>query len=83
MVSDDLDAGLPGEHVLAGDEGIGHRPDRVEIGPVVDGTIAVPDGPGLGVDLDEAAIAAHPYQLPGARVAGTVSGLPDRFVGDR
>ena len=39
--------------------------------------------PGLGVALDESAAAAHPYQLPGARAAGTTTGLPDRFVGDR
>ena len=26
---------------------------------------------------------SHPYRAPGARVAGTVGGLPDRFVGDR
>lgn len=50
---------------------------------IVDGTLGVPSLPGLGVELDEAAIAAHPYQPPGARVAGTVGGLPDRFVGDR
>ena len=50
---------------------------------IVDGTLAVPSAPGLGVELDEAAIAIHPYQPPGARVAGTVGGLPDRFVGDR
>jgi L-alanine-DL-glutamate epimerase-like enolase superfamily enzyme len=56
-----------------------------DVGPeaIVDGAIAVPDGPGLGMDIDDAAVAAHPYQAPGARVAGTVSGLPDRFVGDR
>ncbi|MDY7103881.1 MAG: mandelate racemase/muconate lactonizing enzyme family protein [Actinomycetota bacterium] len=55
------------------------------LGPdaIVDGTIAVPDGPGLGVALDEAAVAAHPYRPPGTRVAGTRGGLPDRFVGDR
>ena len=50
---------------------------------ITDGTIAIPDGPGLGVALDEAAAAAHPYQLPGARLAGTTTGIPDRFVGDR
>jgi len=50
---------------------------------IVDGTIDIPSGPGLGVELDEDAIIAHPYQPPGARVAGTVGGLPDRFVGDR
>ena len=53
-------------------------PDTIE-----DGMIAVPAGPGLGVSLDEAAVAAHPYRPPGARVAGSRGGLPDRFVGDR
>jgi D-galactarolactone cycloisomerase len=47
------------------------------------GCLAVPSTPGLGVELDEAAVAQHPYRPPGARVAGTVGGLPDRFVGDR
>lgn len=46
------------------------------------GELAVPDGAGLGVALDLAVAAAHPYRLPGTRVAGTVGGLPDRFVGD-
>jgi D-galactarolactone cycloisomerase len=50
---------------------------------IVDGTIAIPTGPGLGVGLDEAAAAANPYELPGARMAGTTTGIPDRFVGDR
>ncbi len=50
---------------------------------IVDGSIAIPDGPGLGVGLDEAAAASSPYRPPGARVAGTVAGLPDRFTGDR
>jgi D-galactarolactone cycloisomerase len=50
---------------------------------IVDGTIAIPTGPGLGVALDEVAAAAHPYELPGARLAGTTTGIPDRFVGDR
>lgn len=59
--------------------------DGAELGldAVEDGQLAVPDAPGLGVTLDEAAAAAHPYRPPGARVAGTTSGLPDRFVGDR
>lgn len=48
-----------------------------------DGTLAIPAGPGLGVELDDAAVRAHPYRPPGARVAGTVGGLPDRFTGDR
>jgi D-galactarolactone cycloisomerase len=57
----------------------------VNFGPdaIVNGSLAVPTGPGLGVDLDEAATQSHPYRPPGARVAGTVGGLPDRFVGDR
>jgi D-galactarolactone cycloisomerase len=50
---------------------------------ITNGMLAVPDGPGLGVELDEAAVRAHPYQPPNGRVAGTVGGLPDRFVGDR
>jgi L-alanine-DL-glutamate epimerase-like enolase superfamily enzyme len=48
-----------------------------------DGRLSIPDQPGLGVAIDESAIADHPYRLPGARVAGTTTGLPDRFVGDR
>ncbi len=28
---------------------------------IEDGYIVVPDGPGLGVELDEAALAAYPY----------------------
>lgn len=50
---------------------------------IVDGHLAVPTAPGLGVVFDEAAAREHPYQPPAARVAGTVSGLPDRFCGDR
>ena len=50
---------------------------------IVDGRLAIPGRPGLGVALDEAAAAVHPYELPGARAAGTTGGLPDRFVGDR
>jgi L-alanine-DL-glutamate epimerase-like enolase superfamily enzyme len=53
------------------------------IDAIVDGTLAVPTMPGLGVDLDEAAAAASPYRPLGTRVAGTVGGLPDRFTGDR
>ena len=57
----------------------------LELGPkeIVDGKLAVPDGPGLGIELDEDALDRHPYRPPGDRVAGTVRGLPDRFVGDR
>jgi L-alanine-DL-glutamate epimerase-like enolase superfamily enzyme len=29
---------------------------------LVDGAIAVPSGPGLGLALDETRLAAHPYQ---------------------
>ncbi len=50
---------------------------------IVDGAIAIPDAPGLGVGLDEGKAADHPYELPGARMAGTTTGIPDRFVGDR
>ncbi|MGD9703194.1 MAG: mandelate racemase/muconate lactonizing enzyme family protein [Acidimicrobiia bacterium] len=50
---------------------------------ITDGMLAVPSGPGLGVELDEQAVCHHPYRGPQARVAGTVGGLPDRFVGDR
>jgi D-galactarolactone cycloisomerase len=50
---------------------------------IVDGTLPIPDTPGLGVALDEEQAAAHPYRPPGARVSGTTGGLPDRFVGDR
>jgi L-alanine-DL-glutamate epimerase-like enolase superfamily enzyme len=49
----------------------------------VDGTIGVPDAPGLGVALDESVAGANPYRPPGGRVAGTRGGLPDRFTGDR
>lgn len=50
---------------------------------IEDGCVPVPAGPGLGVALDEAQAAGHPYQAPGARVPGTTTGLPDRFNGDR
>ncbi|MGZ4673784.1 MAG: mandelate racemase/muconate lactonizing enzyme family protein [Ilumatobacteraceae bacterium] len=55
------------------------------LGPdaIVDGAIAVPDAPGLGVDLDEAAAHRYPYRPPGVRVVGSRAGLPDRFTGDR
>jgi L-alanine-DL-glutamate epimerase-like enolase superfamily enzyme len=56
---------------------------RFAVDAIDDGWIAVPDTPGLGVDLDEVAAAGLPYRPPGARVAGTVGGLPDRFTGDR
>jgi L-alanine-DL-glutamate epimerase-like enolase superfamily enzyme len=59
---------------LAPDLAVG--PDAIDAG-----TIAIPDGPGLGARLDEAAAAANPYRSPGTRVAGTAHGLPDRFVG--
>jgi L-alanine-DL-glutamate epimerase-like enolase superfamily enzyme len=29
---------------------------------IVDGFLAVPSGPGLGLELDEQALRAHPYQ---------------------
>lgn len=57
--------------------------DRFAPSSIVDGHLEIPDTPGLGCTLDESAAAEHPYRSPGARVAGTTSGLPDRFVGDR
>ncbi len=30
--------------------------------PLANGALALPQGPGLGIDIDEAAIAAHPYK---------------------
>lgn len=55
------------------------------LGPlaIVDGHLAAPTEPGLGVGIDLATAEAHPYVAPGTRVAGTTTGLPDRFVGDR
>lgn len=55
------------------------------LGPdaIVDGTLAVPEGPGIGVGLDEKVAADHPYRMDPTRVAGSRGGLPDRFVGDR
>lgn len=53
------------------------------VAAIADGALAIPAVPGLGVSLDEKAAAQYPYVPPGTRVAGTVAGLPDRFVGDR
>ncbi|MEM9034430.1 MAG: mandelate racemase/muconate lactonizing enzyme family protein [Actinomycetota bacterium] len=50
---------------------------------IIDGELPIPNQPGLGVALDPTAVADHPYQPLGSRVAGTTGGLPDRFVGDR
>jgi hypothetical protein len=48
--------------------------------------LAVPDGPGLGVGLDEAAARANPYlppqHLAGVRGAADRQGFPGRFTGD-
>jgi L-alanine-DL-glutamate epimerase-like enolase superfamily enzyme len=63
------------------------------LGPdaLVDGMLAVPDAPGLGVVLAEDVAAAHPYRVP-QKLAGVRddrpgqparAGLPDRFTGDR
>ncbi len=40
----------------------------IELGPktIVDGKLAVPDGPGLGVELDEDAVDRNPYRPPGS-----------------
>lgn len=50
---------------------------------VEQGHLPIPDLPGLGVGIETDAVARAPYEAPGARVAGTTAGLPDRFVGDR
>lgn len=55
---------------------------RFGLDAITDGALPIPTEPGLGVALDEDAAAEHPYTPPGRRVAGTVGGLPDRFVGD-
>lgn len=55
----------------------------VTLDAVVDGRLRIPDDPGLGVGLDATQVSTHPYQPLGTRVAGTTTGLPDRFVGDR
>jgi L-alanine-DL-glutamate epimerase-like enolase superfamily enzyme len=56
---------------------------QLGVDAIVDGHLPIPDTPGLGVALNEDAAREHPYTPPGARAAGTTSGLPDRFVGDR
>jgi len=54
---------------------------------VVDGELPVPEGPGLGVALDEAVALANPYRPPqhlaGVRGGGGRDGFPGRFTGDR
>jgi L-alanine-DL-glutamate epimerase-like enolase superfamily enzyme len=35
---------------------------RLSVSAIRDGTLAVPDEPGLGVEIDEAALRAHPYR---------------------
>lgn len=56
---------------------------QLGVAALSDGHLQIPDQPGLGISLNEAAAAEHPYTPPGARAAGTTGGLPDRFVGDR
>lgn len=55
--------------------------DVFSVERIDDGHLALPGGPGLGVVLDAAFAAEHPYHPPERRVAGTVGGLQDRFVG--
>jgi L-alanine-DL-glutamate epimerase-like enolase superfamily enzyme len=38
------------------------------LGAIVDGVVRVPDGPGLGIEVDEAVLDAHPY-VPGETYA--------------
>ena len=69
-------------HILRDGWSVGTGPD-LGIEAISDGSLAVPDGPGLGVGIDEEAVARHPYAIDPTRVAGSRGGLPDRFVGDR
>lgn len=50
---------------------------------ISDGFLTLPEGPGFGLELDEATVRTFPYTLPGATVAGTRGGTADRFAGDR
>ena len=56
---------------------------KLGLDEVVDGSLTVPDSPGLGVRLDEELARRHPYRIDPKRVAGSRAGLPDRFIGDR
>lgn len=53
------------------------------VAAIEDGALAIPCEAGLGVSLAEDTAAENRYAVPKGRVAGTVSGLPDRFAGDR
>lgn len=57
--------------------------EQFGIEAIEDGSLPVPSGPGLGFRLADDVAEQFPYQLPGARVVGTVGGVLDRFVGDR
>jgi D-galactarolactone cycloisomerase len=84
-----LAATVPGIRLLEYPSGLAEAwstfGEGFDLGPkvIVGGRLPVPDGPGLGIELDEGAVARHPHRPPGRRVVGTVHGLPDRFVGDR
>jgi galactonate dehydratase len=54
--------------------------DEVVVGgmPIVDGHVALPDAPGLGIEVDERAAARHPY-VPEPQLATT---HPDGSVSD-
>ncbi len=83
-----LAASVPGiraieySHVLADGLSVGTG-SPLGIDAIVDGALAVPDAPGLGVGLDEALAEQLPFRSSPTRVAGSRAGLPDRFVGDR
>ncbi|MFI5956395.1 mandelate racemase/muconate lactonizing enzyme family protein [Cryptosporangium sp. NPDC051539] len=57
--------------------------EKFGIQAIENGSLPVPSGPGLGVSLADDVATRFPYQLPGARISGTVAGVLDRFVGDR
>lgn len=69
-------------HVLAEGLSVGAGAN-LGIDAIVDGTLAVPDRPGLGVALCEETAARFAYAVDPTRVAGSRGGLPDRFTGDR
>jgi L-alanine-DL-glutamate epimerase-like enolase superfamily enzyme len=49
---------------------------QLSLAALVDGTLAVPSGPGLGVEVDEDALRAHPYQPKRYDM-----GMPRRSIG--
>ena len=63
-------AAIPNFRVMEIDvDDVPWKDDLVTVPPVVrDGYLLVPDGPGWGTDLNEAAIAAHPPDNTGVKL---------------